>query len=348
MSTYTINEQTAVTTQQRHVITGKQKPYTLTAISEAIPEPLPGYARVKVQTAGVAYADVMVRKGLYPGAPKNPMTPGYDVVGTVDALGADVTGLEIGQQVAAILPKFGGYAQFVYVSAELLVPVPDGLDPVQTVSIILNYLTAYRMLHSTTNAKKGERLLVHSAAGGVGTALLQLGQIAGLEMYGTASKGKQDIVAAYGATPIDYKNEDFAARIRELTHGEGVDIVCDPIGGETMIKSYNLLRRGGRLVSFGFLDAMDKGGTAVASSLTRLFLTKLKPDGKHIGMFGSTPTIADKENGWFRDTLAGLFIMLQNGQIEPVIGKTMPLSEASQALDLLENGQVQGKIVLIN
>ncbi len=275
------------------------------------------------------------------------MTPGYDIAGTIDAVGAGVTGLKMGQQVAAILPKFGGYTQFVCVPAELLVPVPDGLDPVQTVSIILNYLTAYRMLHSTTKAKKGERLLVHSAAGGVGTALLQLGQIAGLEMFGTASKGKHDIVAAYGATPIDYKNEDFAVRIRELTHGEGIDIVCDPIGGETTIKSYKLLRRGGRLVSFGFLDAMDKGVTAVAASIARVFLTKLRPDGKQIGLFGSLPTIAAKDNSWYRETLAELLNMLKNGQIDPVIGKTMPLSEASQALDLLENGQVQGKIVLV-
>ena len=347
MSTNTLEVQTAVTTQERFVLTGKEKPYTLQAITEAKPEPAAGYARVQVQTAGVAYADVMVRKGLYPGAPKNPMTPGYDIVGTVDALGADVTGLVIGQQVAAVLPKFGGYAQAVCVPAELLVPVPDCLDPVQTVSIILNYLTAYRMLHSTTHAKKGERLLIHSAAGGVGTALLQLGQIAGLEMYGTASKGKHDIVAAYGATPIDYKNEDFAVRIRELTNGEGVDIVCDPIGGETTSKSYNLLRRGGRLVNFGFLDAMDKGGTAVAASIVRIFLTKLKPDGKQIDIFGSLPTIAAKENGWYRDTLSELLDMLKNGQIDPVIGKTMPLAEASDALDMLENGRVQGKIVLV-
>ena len=346
MSIQALNVGTAVATQQRHIITGKQKPYTLEAITEAIPEPAPGYVRVQVQAAGVAFADVMVRQGMYPGVPKNPMTPGYDIVGTVDALGAGVDSLNEGQQVAALLPKFGGYAQFVCVPAELLIPVPDGLAPAKTVSIILNYLTAHRMLHTTTHAQKGDRLLVHSAAGGVGTALLQLGQIAGLEMYGTASKGKHDIVTVYGATAIDYKNEDFAVRIQELT-GDGVDIVCDPVGGETMIKSYALLRSGGRLVSFGFLDAMDKGTIAVIKSVSRLFLYKLKPDGKQIGMFGSTPTIAAKENGWYRDTLAELLDMLKNGQLDPVVGKTMPLSEASDALDLLENGRVPGKIVLL-
>jgi len=346
MSTKTLNPH-AVTTQERFVLTGKEKPYTLQTITEAIPEPETGYVRVKVQTAGVAFADVMVRNGMYPGAPKNPMTPGYDIVGTVDALGEGVTSLSEGQQVAAILPKFGGYTQFLCVPAELLVPVPDGLDATKVVSVILNYLTAYRMLHTNANAKQGERLLVHSAAGGVGTALLQLGQIAGLEMYGTASKGKHDIVASYGATPIDYKNEDFAVRINALTDDTGIDIVCDPIGGETTTKSYNLLRHGGRLINFGFLDANGKAGTAVVSSIARIFLTKLKPDGKKIGIFGSLPTIAAKENGWYRNTLTELLDMLENGQIDPVIGQAMPLAEASNALDMLENGRVQGKIVLI-
>jgi NADPH:quinone reductase-like Zn-dependent oxidoreductase len=355
MSTNTLNVQTttstssgrAVATQQRLVITGEDKPYTLQTITEAIPEPAPGYARVQVQAAGVAFADVMVRQGMYPGAPKNPMTPGYDIVGIVDALGDGVDSLHLGQPVAALLPKFGGHAQFVCVPTELLVPVPAGLDPVKAVSTILNYLTAHRMLHTTTKAQKGERLLVHSAAGGVGTALLQLGQIAGLEMVGTASKSKHDIVAAYGATPIDYKHEDFATRIRELT-GDGIDVVCDPVGGETMMKSYDLLRPGGRLVNYGFLDAMDKGGTAVFTSLARLYLTKLKPDGKQISMFGSTPTIAAKENDWYRETLAQLFNMLKEGQIDPVISEILPLSDAAKALDLLENGRVQGKIVLTN
>lgn len=346
MTVNTLKIQTAVATQQRHIVTGKDKPYALQAITEAIPEPAPGCARVHVQAAGVAFADVMVRKGMYPGAPKNPMTPGYDIVGTVDALGTGVDSLREGQQVAALLPKFGGYAEFVCIPEEQLVPVPDGLDPVSVVSVILNYLTAHRMLHTATNAQKGERLLVHSAAGGVGTALLQLGQIAGLEVYGTASKGKHEIVAAYGAKPIDYKSEDFAARIHELT-GDGVDIVCDPVGGETMIKSYNLLRSGGRLVNFGFLDAMGKGGTAVMGSLARLFLYKLKPDGKQISMFGSTPTIATKENDWYRETLIELLDMLKAGEIDPVVGETLPLSEASKALDMLENGRVQGKIVLL-
>ena len=346
-STYSTNSGRTATTHQRFVINGKEKPYTLQAISESIPEPAAGFARVHVQAAGVAFADVMVRQGMYPSAPKNPMTPGYDIVGIVDAVGDDVTSLEAGQPVAALLPKFGGFAEFVCVPETLLVSAPDNLDPVKAVSSILNYLTAHRMLHTSTNAQKGERVLIHSAAGGVGTALLQLGQIIGLEMYGTASKHKHDIIATYGAMPIDYKYEDFAARVQALT-GDGIDVVCDPVGGETMMKSYDLLRPGGRLVNYGFLDATKNGRTAVFASLLRLFLTKLKPDGKQISMFGSTPTIAAKENTWYRQTLTELLDMLKAGQIDPVIGQTMPLDQASEALDLLENGRVQGKIVLVN
>ena len=269
------------------------------------------------------------------------------MVGIVDAVGDGVNHVAVGQTVGAILPHFGANANFVNVPAELLVPMPDGLDAAETVAVILNYLTAYRLLTVSAQAKRGERVLIHSAAGGVGTAVLQIGQILGLEMIGTASAGKQDIVQQYGATAIDYKNEDFAQRIRQ-EFPDGIDIVLDPIGGETMKKSYRLLRSGGRLISFGFMGAKEGSKLAIVPNLLRIVGYKLRPDGKQAAMFGSTPTIAKKDNDWYQEALTTLFGWLQDGRIQPIIGAQLPLADIVEAHRLLATGQVIGKVVLTN
>ncbi len=245
-----------------------------------------------------------------------------------------------------MLPHFGGYTEFAYVPQNLLVPVPEGLDPAETVSVVLNYLTAHRMLHNSARVKKGKRILVHGAAGGVGTALLQLGKEAGLEMYGTASKGKHELVSSLGATPIDYRSEDFVERIRSLT-GDGVDAVFDPIGGKNLSWSYSTLRKGGRLVSYGFYGALKGGKIAALSGLARLFLFKLIPDGKKSLFYGDTPSPATKDNAWYRETLMVLLSLLAEGKIKPVIGERIPLIEAARAHELMEKAAVSGKIVLI-
>lgn len=264
---------------KRVVISRKGGPEVLQVVEEELAEPGAGEVRVKILATGVAFADVAARKGMYPTAPPIPFAPGYDIVGVVDKAGAGVSSLSAGQIVAALLPHFGGYAEFACVPENLLVPVPDGLDPAETVSLVLNYLTAHRMLHRSAQVKRGERILVHGAGGGVGTALLQLGKEAGLEMYGTASKRKHELVSGLDATPIDYRSEDFVERIRSLT-GDGVDAVFDWIGGTHLSRSYSTLRRGGRLVSYSFAGAIQGGMIVVLSSFARLILFKLIPDGK--------------------------------------------------------------------
>jgi len=162
-----------------------------------------------------------------------PFTLGEDVVGVVDKLGEGVSTVEPGQTVAGATFRLGvggGYAEFVCLPASELVPVPSDVDPAEAVCVVVNYLTAHMAMHRTAGVQSGERILVHGAAGGVGTALLELGKLAGLEMYGTASKYNHELVSALGATPIDYRTEDFVERIRSLT-GDGVDAVFDPIGG---------------------------------------------------------------------------------------------------------------------
>lgn len=239
---------------KRVVITRRGGPEVLKLVEERLPEPSPGEVRVKVLATGVAFADVLMREGLYHGVPPFPFTPGYDIVGVVES---GAKNLMPGQSVVA-LTKIGGYAEYLNVPEESLIPIPDGLDPAEAVSVVLNYLSAYQMLHRMARLQPGERILIHGAAGGVGTALLELGHLANLEMYGTTSQAKHPLIIRCGATPIDYRTEDFVTRIQALT-GDGVDAVFDPIGGKQWAHSYQALRGGGQLIGYGFSAATTDG-----------------------------------------------------------------------------------------
>src|SRR5215469_3638320 len=210
---------------ERVVITGVGGPEVLKLVEEELPTPGPREVRVKVLAAGVAFADVLMRHKLYPAAPPFPFAPGYDIVGEIDAIGDGIGEFQLRQRVAA-LTMVGGYSQYTLVPAAHLVPVPGRVDPAEAVSLVLNYVTAYQMLHRIAALRAGQTVLIHSAAGGVGTSALQLGKIAGLNMFGTASQPKHDLVSALGAVPIDYRSENFVQRIRQLVP-EGLDCVLD-------------------------------------------------------------------------------------------------------------------------
>src|SRR5512147_2397423 len=197
----------------RIIVTHYGGPDALRVIEEECPEPKDGEVRVRVLAAGVALPDIMAREGIHPETPPVPFTPGWDLVGVVDRLGNGVSGLEPNQIVAA-LPISGAYAEFVCLPQRELVPVPSGLDAAEAVSLILNYVTAYQMLHRSAKVRSGQRVLIHGAAGGVGSALLQLGRLAGLEMYGTCSSRGASAVTDLGGIPIDYQHQDFVAEIR--------------------------------------------------------------------------------------------------------------------------------------
>ncbi len=306
-------------------------------------EPNQNEVRVKVQAAGLAFADIMARKGSYPSIPPYPYTPGYDVVGVVDKLGEDVSDFRIGQKVAALLTKFGAHQEYVNVPKEMLLNVPDELDSAEVVSLVLNYLTAYQMMHKMAKVKSGDRVLITSAAGGVGTALIQLGKLAGLSIYGTASKAKLELVEEQGAKAIDYQNENFVERINELTKGKGLDVVFDAIGGKTSARAYRLLNNGGRLVSYGYLSV--KG--SILPAMFKNYLLKLRPDGKKVLFNMGLPPMVDKNNDWYIKTLSKLIELLAAGKIKPIIGERLPLSEAVKAMELLETGARCGKIVLV-
>jgi NADPH:quinone reductase-like Zn-dependent oxidoreductase len=328
----------------RVVITGLGGPEVLKWVEDDLPRPSPGQVRVKVLATGVAYADVLMRHGLYPGVPPFPFAPGYDIVGEIDALGAGVNNFTLGQRVAA-LTMLGGYGRFTLVPAAHLVAVPNQLDPAEAVSLVLNYVTAYQMLHRLADLRSGQRLLVHGAAGGVGTAALQLGKIAGLQMFGTASKSKHELVSSLGATPIDYRAENFVDRIAELAPG-GLDAVFDPIGGTSWWDSYRCLRRGGLLACYGASAAVTHGKLAAGLGFALLGLMKIIPDGKRATWY-NIKTQRDVHPDWFREDLSRLFSLLATRQIQPVIAARMPLREAARANELLEKAQISGKLVLL-
>jgi NADPH:quinone reductase-like Zn-dependent oxidoreductase len=317
-------------------------------VEEELPEPQAGEVRVRILAAGVSAYDLMFRRsGSLPGTPRVPFTLGEDIVGVVDKLGEDVSTFEPGQKVAGAtfcLGVGGGYAEFVCLPESELVSVPSGVDSAEAVCLVINYLTAHMAMHRTAAMRSGERILVHGAAGGVGTALLQLGKLAGLEMYGTASKYNHELVSALGATPIDYRAEDFVECIRSLT-GDGVDAVFDPIGGASQLwRSYRSLRRGGRLVWFGVAATKNKGFKVIPLTLLMRTLLAMIPDGKKVPL---TPDIG-KDKAWYRDTLRLLVELLTEGRIKPVVADRIPLVDAVRAHELLERGEYAGKVVLIS
>ena len=343
---------TPATKYRRIVVTQHGGPEVLQVVEEDLPEPGAGEARVKVIAAGVSAYDLMFRSsGTLPGTPKVPFTLGTDVVGAVDKVGEEASPggpsmLDAGQMVAGATFRtggLGGYAEYICLPTSELVPVPQGVDPAQAVCLVANYLTAYMAMHGIANVQSGERILVQGAAGGVGTALLELGGLAGLEMYGTASKYNHKVVSARGATPIDYRNEDVVRRIRDLT-GDGVDVVFDPIGGAGQLwRSKRALRKDGRLVWFGVAATKKKGMRVIPLTLLTVGLLKLLPDGKKVL---TTPDLS-KDNAWYRGTLAELLDKLAAGEINPLVAERIPLVEAARAHELLEQGGYAGKVVLV-
>lgn len=331
-------------------------PEALQVLEEECPEPKSGEVRVKVLAAGVSLPDIMMREGIHPETPPLPFTPGWDLIGVVDRLGAGVSGIEPGQIVAA-LPINGAYAEFVCLPQGELVPAPSGLDAAEAVSLVLNYVTAYQMLHRSAKVGRGQRVLIHGAAGGVGTALLQLGRLAGLEMYGTCSAQGASAVADLGGIPIDYRQLDFVNEIHRLT-GEGVDAVFDGIGGTHIWRSRKALRRGGKVVAYGLTASLRGGRLASGRSGRRQRYRRIAIFGLYtIGgwLLPGRRRVVPYSIQWlkrlkpalFRQDLIALFDLLQQQKIKPLIAQRFPLAEARQAHELLGKGGVTGKIVLV-
>jgi NADPH:quinone reductase-like Zn-dependent oxidoreductase len=341
---------------KRVIVTHYGGPDALEVMEEECPEPRRGEVRVRVQAAGVALPDVMAREGIHPETPPVPFTPGWDLVGVVDRLGEGVSGVEPGQTVAA-MPISGAYAEFICLRQGELIPVPSEVDAAEAVSLVLNYITAYQMLHRSAKVRAGQRVLIHGAAGGVGSALLQLGRLAQLEMYGTCSARGASTVSDLGGVPIDYQQQDFVQEIHRLT-GEGVDAVFDGIGGAHIWRSRKALRRGGRVVAYGLTGSLRGGRSASGISGRRdrfrairifgLYIAAgwLLPGRKRVVPY-SIQTLKRLKPAMFRQDLIALLDLLQQKEIKPLIAQRLPLAEARRAHELLGQGGVTGKIVLV-
>ncbi len=311
---------------------------------EAPPEPSAGEVRVKVLATGAAFTDIMIRRGKYPEVKqKPPFTIGYDMVGVVDKLGEGVEQFKPGQMVADLM-VIGACAEYVCVPAERLTLVPEGLDPAEAVSLILSYLTAYQMLNRIAKVEPGRRILVHGAGGAVGAAMIQLSRLNNIDVYGTASEAKHELVSRLGATPIDYQKEDFVERIKALDSG-GVDAVFDPIGGSHLKRSFRVLRTNGRLVCYGFYNSVMGKGGSIPLDFLRLKLWDLLPNNRSTSFYSIGAT-RKKHPEWFSEDLTHLFNLLKRQKVKPIIDARLPMTQAVEAYERIENAQVKGKLVL--
>lgn len=308
--------------------------------------PQAGEVRIRVLTASVSGPDVAHRTGdtLYTGTPmaknKPPFVPGYSIIGDVDAVGADVENAAVGDRFG-VLTIVSGYTEYLYWSNDWLIPVPKTINPVEAVTLILNYIVAYQALHRSAKVKAGETMLIVGASGGIGTALLQLGQLADLKMYGLASKHKHGVLCDYDAIPIDYHGQNFVEVLRQV-EPNGIDVVMDGMSRMAYIrKGLSLLRRGGRVVSFGDPRHLS----VLVQMLMTMVTVNLLPNSKSFKLYGTSRyVLGDKQP--FLDDWATLFALLESGKIRPVITDVLPILEAAEANRMLENGCVTGNVVL--
>jgi NADPH2:quinone reductase len=333
-------------------------PEVLKVVEDEDPRPGPGDVRVRVLASGVSFTDALIRAGTYLGGPKPPFTPGYELVGIVEQLGPGCSRLREGDRIGA-LTVWGANAERVCVPEKYAVDVPEDLDPAEVVSLVFPYMTAYQMLHRAARVKTGESVLVHGAAGRVGTAALELGALAGLRLYGTASAEDLPAVERLGAVAIDYRNEDFVARLRELTR-DGVDVVLDGIGGAVSVRSFRALRRGnpfvgdpgGRLVVMGNYGTYSRGRKSwrgwvewYAATATVAVWGLLSPRRRVIAYRIQKLRIHHQD--WFREDFLVLLELLRRGEIHPVVAERLSLSDARRAHELLEHTAAKGKLVLV-
>ncbi len=317
-------------------------PEVLRIVELPVESPGPGQLRVRVRAAGVGATDLLVLAGKYRYVPKIPLVPGYEVAGVVDAVGPGVKGFEVGQRVAA-LTVYGAFAELLVRDAEHFLPIPDGVSDRDAAAVILNYVTAWQMIHRVAQVRPGQTALVTAAAGGVGTAALQLLRLARVKTYGAASAPKHDTLRSLGATPIDYREGPLDRLIRAL-QPEGVDCAFDAVGGANIGRCISSLRRGGTLVGFGFMGASTM--LSQLSTFANIFLgARLRG---RIGKFYGITMLYRKDPRPLREDLPKIFVLLAEKKIDPLVHRTFPLLEARQALELLAAGSVEGKIVLIN
>ena len=330
------------------VLPGTVEPEGLQITTRELPDPRPDQAVVRVEATGVSFAEQQMRRGKYYNPPPFPFVPGYDLVGTIERLGDGGRDLSVGRRVAA-LTKTGAWADRVVLDTAELTPVPDGVDAAAAETVVVNGVTALRMLR-TARVQSGETIVVLGAAGGVGSTLVQLARHRGIRVIGTAGPSAQERVRALGAIPVDYRNEDVPARVRELAPN-GVAAVFDHIGGPGISDSWRMLARGGALISYGTASTRDVAGNArvpVLKLLARLLAWNALPNGRRAKFFNlwAGARNRDRYRAQLRRDLGEVLQLLQQGAIDAQIARRFALRDAGAALRCAEQGALVGKVIL--
>lgn len=333
----------------RVAITKAGSPSVLKILEMDIPIPKEGEVCIEVHFAGINFADTLMRLGLYQPRPPFPFTPGYELSGTINSLGSGVTGFEIGQRVVAAVPT-GGQSSHVAVKTSRVIPVPDEMGLDEAAAMPVTYLTAHHMLHYLGHLKKGETVLIHGGAGGVGTAALQICQWAGIDnVWATASGSKSEIIESFGGIPIDRHNQDFVQIIKEATGGRGVDHILDPIGGDNLTRSLSVLAEGGRLYTYG----MSAAAPSSKRSMIRAFLAwrktpkfdPLKLMTRNRGVFGVHMGTWKDEDA-MSEQLYKIMEGIKLGHLKPVIDSVFDAEDVADAHQYIHDAKNIGKVLL--
>jgi NADPH:quinone reductase-like Zn-dependent oxidoreductase len=315
------------------------------------PAPQPGEVRIQVARAGVNFADIMARLGLYPDAPKLPCVVGYEVSGTIDAVGAGVAPGRVGTQVLAFT-RFGGYSSVLCVPERQAITLPAGMTLDEAAALPVTYITAYQLLVANGAPAPGDKVLIHQAAGGVGLAAIDLCRILGVETFGTASGGKHAFLRERGLDhPIDYTQTDFAAEVKRLTNGRGVNLILDPVGGESWAKGWEILAPTGRLMMFGFSSMAQKERSLrrVIESLLQTPWFKFNPlnlMNANKGIIGVNVGHLWHEMELLRGWMERILAWYAEGKIPPHVDRVFPFAEAGAAHAYIQDRKNVGKVLL--
>jgi NADPH:quinone reductase-like Zn-dependent oxidoreductase len=321
---------------------GIGEPETLRLRTRELPALKPNEASIKVEVSGVSFAEQQMRRGKYYDQPDFPFVPGYDLVGIDEGTGARV----------AALTKVGGWADRVILDKADLVLVPDGVSAEAAETVIVNGVTAWRMLHRTAKVKPGQTIVVHGAAGGVGTVLVQLARHENIDVIGTAGPKQQQRLRDLGVTPIDYRNEDVSTRVRELAP-DGVAAVFDHVGGPGVKDSWRMLAKGGALVSYGTASTKDVAGNPqvpVLKLLAKLTVWNLLPNGKSASFFNLWAGRRFHQARFrkeLREDLGHVLELVRDGAVTPQIAARFGLEQAAEALRFAEAGGNTGKVLIL-
>jgi NADPH:quinone reductase-like Zn-dependent oxidoreductase len=338
-------------TEMRALVLTKYGPPEVLEVQER-PKPSPkrGEVLIEVHAAGVNFADLQARLGFYPDAPKPPSVLGYEVAGVVVEVGAGVDASLLGRRAMAPT-RFGGFAEYAVASAVDLMGIPEAMTFVEAAAVPVVYATAYESILKQANVEEGETVLIHSAAGGVGLAAVQLARHRGATVIGTASASKHEALRGHGAHhTIDYRSEDVTARVREITDGKGVDVILDSRGGAAFRESYDLLRAGGRLVMYG-VNTVSSGSSRDFVAVAKMWLGT--PRFKTLDLLDVSKTLVGTnllrlwdQNGDLERIARPIARLLREGVVKPVVGATFALEDAPLAHHFIHDRKNVGKVVL--